>query len=347
VSSLSAKGLIRKEWKQSRAILLMITLLFLFHFPIRAMVSLENWREEIKLNPTEAMNYLEWSVHRSLGMSVFSIAIVILLVTLAVQLIGSERSTRRQDFAFALPYRRRTMFFVKWLIGIIPLVAIYPITFASSYFIISSSEFGFHLEGVNITEAFFFPLLGFVATYSFTLLIGTITGEMISQIALTFIFTVFPVGILVLLGYFFDINFNNDFLLGRMSEEASRFIWPVYTVYNPTSAMGDSEFMNLWVPAVASIIFLVLGQWLYEHNHSEYNGEFLIFKQLEPFFRVGIIACFALLGGMVGSGLVPWSLKNGSILMVVFYWIGAGIFTYLSYLLTKRLFSMNITIKGK
>ncbi|WP_368504724.1 hypothetical protein AB3N04_03370 [Alkalihalophilus sp. As8PL] len=344
---MSVKGLIRKEWKQSRAILLMIALLFLFHFPIRAMVSLENWREEIRLNPTEAMEYLAWSVHSSLGMSVFSIVILILLVTLAVQLIGSERSTRRQDFAFALPYKRRTMFFVKWVIGVVPTSIIYSLTFACTYLLVNSSEFGFHLEGVNIAEAFILPLLGFVATYSFTLLIGTITGEMISQIALTFIFTIFPVGILLLLGYFFDINFNNSFLLGRMSEEAARFIWPVYTVYNPTSAMGDSEFMSVWVPGVAIIVFLVLGQWLYERNLSEYNGEFLIFKQLEPFFRVGIIVCFALLGGMVGSGLVPWSLQSGGTLMVVFYWVGASIFTYLSYLLTKRLFSMNITIKGK
>ncbi|MEC2070560.1 ABC transporter permease subunit [Alkalihalophilus marmarensis] len=344
---MSVKGLLRKEWKQSRAILFLITLLFLFHFPIRAMVSIENWREEVRSAPAEAMNYLEWSVHSALGMSVFSLVIIVLLVTLAVQLIGSERSTRRQDFAFALPYRRRTMFLVKWLMGVVPVLILYPITFLSAYFMIVSSEFGFHLDGVNFLEAFMLPLLGFIATYSFTLFIGTITGEMISQIALTFIFTIFPVGILVLVGYFFEVNFNNGYFFGRISEEASRFIWPIYTVYNPTSAMGDGEFMNLWIPLAATLLFVGAGQWLYEQNHSEFNGEFLIFKQLEPIFRAGIIVCFALLGGMIGSGLVPWSLKNGSILELVFYWVGAAIFTYLSILLTNRLFSMNITIKGK
>lgn len=332
---MSVKALFRKEWKQSKMYLLMITLLFIFLYPMRAILGLEEWRE--LTNQEYFMP--EHAVPVVFGPGTSGMLIIIFLVLLAVQFIGTERNTRRHDFSFALPFKRRTMFFVKWLIGAGTTTIVMLITFTISYFLISTSEYGMYLEQ-SYFSLFLSPWLGYLAMYTFTLFIGTITGEMVSQIALTFIFTIFPIGIFVLIDSFLHLHGGEGYYQ-YYDALTLQLVWPHYILSGP---FGIDD-LHLWVPAVATIVFLSVGAWLYERNPSEHNGEFLLFKQLEPFFRVGIIACFALFGGMIVSSLVPFSLSNGT--QILFYWIGFGLFLILSYLLTKRLFAMNIKVKGK
>ncbi len=314
------------------------------------MIAIENWREDIKAGHYDEEWFpqqMSYAVPNELGSSLFTMIIILLLVLMATMLIGSERSTRKLDFTFSLPYKRRTIFFMKWLMGIVPVVVMFTITFFMSYFIILNSEFSMYLNQFNVFEAFAFQLIGFIATYSFALFIGTITGEMISQLTLTFIFTIFPVGFLALLQVFVDVNFGNVYSrILEWTEELGRLMWPAYSFYTPGYNMFQLQSIDLLFPLFATFIFLFMGQWLYERNKSEYNGEFLIFKQLEPIFKVGIIVCFALLGGMIGTGLAPWGLRE-SVIYILFYWIGFLVFGYLSFLFTRKLFSMNVKIKGR
>ncbi|WP_100406834.1 hypothetical protein [Bacillus solitudinis] len=328
------KALVRKEWKQGKVVLMLITLLFIFQYPMRAVLGLQDLRE------TRNENWFmpEHQVPNIFGPGVPTMLIIVFIVLLAVQFIGLERNTRRHDFSFALPFKRRTIFLVKWGLGTSLITAVMFFSFLLAYFLIITSEFAVYLEPYNFLSLILAPWLGYVAMYTFALFIGTITGEMVSQIALTFIFTVFPLGSMVLISQFIDLHFS---MYPRYPEFLQQFVWPMYALSPP----GGGSNLSLWIPAIAIVFFVILSQWLYEKNHNEHNGEFLIFKELQPIFRVGIIICFAMLGGMLFSSLVPYSLGNGA--QILCYWIGAGIFIFLSYLLTKRLFTMNITVKGK
>ncbi|NEU30763.1 ABC transporter permease [bacterium LRH843] len=338
---MSIKGLVRKEWKQSKLILIMLSILFVFHYPMRAILGLGDWRERAG----EEYFMPEFEVPSIFGPSLPSFLILLLLVYLAVQFIGTERNTRRHDFSFALPFKRSTMYFVKWLVGVGVVTVAILVTFTSAYILVSTSEFGMYLNSGDISflTLFFTHLFGYIAMYSFALFIGTFTGEMGSQIALTIIFTIFPAGIIILLSSFLDLH--APWLLKYLHEQfqfLQKLVWPLYTMM---SVINGPISVNLLYPIIATALFLFVGAWLYERNPSEHNGEFLLFKQLEPIFRVGIVVCFALLGGMIVSGLVPYTLTGST--QILFYWIGFFIFLLLSFLLTRRLFAMNITVKGK
>ncbi len=329
--SLSVKALIRKEWKQGRTLLALITLLFVFLYPLRTIVVLKDWRERLG----EEYFYPEYEVPAALLPNLTAVLILILLIMLAVIFIGVERNTRRHDFAFALPFKRSTMFVVKWLIGVGGVTLVMFIMYSLSYVLVSTSEFHGYVEGTYLSYIVK-PWLSYVVMYTLTLFIGTITGEMVSQLALTFIFTVFPIGFIVLLNGFFSlhaVSLTNYLNILELDE----LVWPLY--------LFDITSFSVWPPIIASVLFLIGGTWLYEHNPSEHNGEFLLFKSLEPVFRIGIIVCFALLGGIILSALVPYTLSIG--MKILFYWIGVAIFAFISYILTKRLFTMNITVKGK
>ncbi|MCM3712939.1 ABC transporter permease [Alkalihalobacillus oceani] len=334
---MSVKALFRKEWKQSWVLLTMITLLFVFLYPMRTFLGLNDWRERIN----DEYFFPQHEVPAIFGVSMTGIMILIFLVLLAVQFLGTERNTRRHDFAFALPFKRRTMFFVKWLLGVGTVTVAMLVTFTIAYAVIMGSEFAGYLEGYQFWRMFLTPWLGYVAMYSFTLFIGTITGEMVSQIVLTFIFTIFPIGFIALLANFISTH------TGVFPEKLDifffqQFVWPIY---NFAGLASVDDGMNLWIPAVAIVLFLGIGAWIYERNPSEYNGEFLLFKHLETLFRIGIVTCFSLLGGMIVSGLVPFTLSVGT--KIIFYWLGFFLFLVLSFFFTKRLFRMNITVKGK
>lgn len=179
---MSVKALFRKEWKQSWVLLTMITLLFVFLYPMRTFLGLNDWRERAN----DQYFYPHYEVPAIFGVSMTGIMILIFLVLLAVQFLGTERNTRRHDFAFALPFKRRTMFFVKWLFGVGTVTVAMLVTFTIAYAVIMGSEFAVYLDGYQFWGMFLSPWLGYIAMYSFTLFIGTITGEMISQIVLTF-----------------------------------------------------------------------------------------------------------------------------------------------------------------
>ncbi|MDE5412711.1 hypothetical protein [Alkalihalobacterium chitinilyticum] len=334
------KALWMKEFKQTKALIFGLLLLFFFDFPIRVSLSLESWKtleEQAAINPDMYGHVIvnDYMV-RSLFFGGFATFLgLILIVLLAGIMIGSERNTRKNDFSFALPYKRSDMFLTKWLIGFVTITTFYTINYFAAYFLVATSNYSHFLEQFSHVQLFITPLLGFITLFSFAMLIGTIAGEMISQMALTFIFTFFPFGFYFLLQGFWMVH-TNGYL--PEPEALTYLVWPIYSIDTYSSK-------PLLIPIAATIIFTIIATRLYMVNKAEHNGEFLIFKGLQPIFKVGIIVCFSLLGGMLISSLTPYT--NGNILTIVFYWIGFLVFAYLSYRLTTRLLTMNVTVKNK
>ncbi|WP_218970622.1 ABC transporter permease subunit [Alkalihalobacterium alkalinitrilicum] len=329
-----------KEYKQTKTLIWGLLILFFFDFPIRVSLNLESWKtmeEHALIEPTAYANPI---VHdfmvRSLFFGGFATFLgMIIIVLLAGIMIGSERNTRKNDFSFALPYKRRDMFLTKWLIGVLSVSVFYTVNYLAAYFLVATSDYKHFLEQFSHVQLLIMPLLGFITLFSFAMLIGTVSGEMVSQMVLTFIFTFFPLGFYYLVSGFWMIH-TNEYL--HEPTALTYFVWPIYSI----DAYSNKPLL---IPIVATIIFTIIATKLYTVNKTEHNGEFLIFKGLQPVFKVGILICFALLGGMLISSLTPYT--NGNILTIVFYWIGFIVFALLSYRLTTRLLTMNVTVKNK
>lgn len=335
------KGLWFQNYKQSKFVLWILLALFVMQMPLQAVISIETWNERVE-QTMETDEYVyevqAWDMQQIFSQGLFTIFIAIALILLAVMLIGLERNTRRNDFTFSLPYKRKVLFFEKWLLGTTAITAFFIITFLPAYFIIYQSEFAYGLNLVSALEIFWGPLLGYIFFYTFALFVGTITGEMISQVILTFVLGFFPQMMLVLLQEFMRVHDFYFFSIGAQPRVIVYLTPFFYTI----GEMG--EVIGLILAIVFTVVCLFAGAALYEKNKIEHNGEFLIFKKLNPIFIVALTVIISLAGGLVVSSLAPW---GANILRIISYWIGFTTFLLFALLLIKRLVTMNITFTGK
>ncbi|WP_280768699.1 hypothetical protein [Salipaludibacillus daqingensis] len=332
------KALWYQNYKQTRIIIWMILALFILHLPFQSILSLERWKEqEHQAQQVEDYTYeiQAWEVLEIFSQGTLPILLSLGIIALACLLIGLERNTRRNDFTFSLPFKRQDLFLAKWCYGTAAITLFHIVNFFVAYVIIYQSEYRFALELANWIEIFWGPLLGFIMFFTFTLLIGAISGEMISQVILTFLIGIFPLGIFFLMQELINVHFR----IFISSPTWLEFLTPFMYVMNHPSLASTIVF-----PIILTGLFLWLGVHLYQKNKIEHNGEFLIFKVLNPIFLIIITICLSLLGGMIVSSLAPW---NADLLRIISYWIGFTTFLLFSLLLTNRLLSMNITFRGK
>ncbi|RNA68648.1 ABC transporter permease subunit [Alteribacter keqinensis] len=326
------KALWLQNYKQSKMLVWIFAIIFAVHLPFQTMITLENWREYPYMYSNST-----YEVYRLFIGGTLPVFILFASAIFAGLLIGIERNTRRNDFTFSLPFKRRDIFLAKWIYGVLIIATLHAVTFFTAYAIVATSEFASRLGSFTLTELFLTPLLGYILFFSFAMLIGTIAGEMITQVVLTFIFAIFPYGAFVLIGYLADLHFgfnwNPPLWLAYVSPLLFAFVNPAEELANPV-LLGI-----IWIAAT-----LLGGFLLYERNKVEHNGEFLIFKQLHPVFLVGIVACFALLGGMIVSAIVPWGMTD---FQITAYWLGFAVFTIFSFLIARRLLKMNVMVKNK
>lgn len=328
------KALLYQNYKQTKIVVWVLAVLFILALPIQTMFSIESWASRSYSGPDGyTFELSEFDILSIFSHGLFQLVIPVTIVLLACLLIGVERNTRRMDFTFSLPFSRRQLFLTKWLYGTIIIFVFHGITFLLAYWMMYISEFAYGLSIVTINQIYFGPIVSYILLFTFALFVGTFTGEMVSQFVLTWIFAFFPYGIIFLILYLFDIHYIPSF---PMPDWIHYLNVVYYLVEYHTTA-------TIW-GVIGIILLTVLGVMIYEKNKVEHNGEFLIFKQLHPIFLVWITVYFSLFGGIVVSSIVPW---NALTLRVIAYWIGFGIFFFFTFIITKRLLNMNVTVKNK
>lgn len=269
-----------------------------------------------------------------------SVLAIIGIVVLAGMLIGSERNTRRHEFSLSLPFTRKNLFITKASIGIGAITVIVSVNILLSYLIIWISEYSDALTNFNLVEMFFVPLLAYLAIFAFTLFIGSISGEMISQIVLSLIFLIFPYGFLILASVLMTTHgFAARLNAALWDDWLVNIVLPFHVM--ELGGPESSVIFQLAVSVIILIVSLLIGTKLYEKGKSEHNGEFLLFSHLKPIFLIGIVGCFAMLGGMIFR---VFGDPAGAI--IPFYWLGALIIGGLAFLITKRLLQMNVTMQN-
>ncbi|TVP81088.1 MAG: hypothetical protein EA344_13265 [Alkalicoccus sp.] len=335
------KALWFQNYKQSKFLIWILLALFVVQMPLQAILSVESWQERSERTAYSEEYVYEvqaWDIMQIFSQGMFTVFLAAAIVIFASLLIGLERNTRRSDFTFSLPYSRSSLFLAKWALGSTAVGVFFIMNFLPAYFIIYQSEFREALSLVSSIEIFWAPLLGYIFFFSFSLLVGSITGEMVSQIVLTFIFGFLPIIIFTLIQEFMQVH---DFFLFHIGSQP-RWIEYATPFFYAAGSMGS-------LPGViAAVVFTAVCLWggtvLYTKNNLEYNGEFLMFKKLNPVFVVLLTVMISFFGGMIVSSLAPW---GADALRILSYWIGFTTFMLFALLIIRRLIKMNIIFSGR
>ncbi|SDY47508.1 ABC transporter permease subunit [Bacillus sp. 166amftsu] len=289
----------------------------------------------------------------------------LLLMVLAILLIGWERNNQSIDFLWSMPFKRSHLFLSKWLLGIVHIVSPLSLSWLLM-FIIYKNTIHVQYQSFSPFHVYFaYTIITLIAVYTFTLFIGTITGNVISQSVLSYIIIILPLYIFQLAFPFFALHidlsreeYNYNYIKHEKYTENISVVAPLNQFrinynYDPQRDTFEDEFGNIrtgptyhhtpsaWTllsPVIYILICLPLGAYLYTRAPNEHNGKILLYPRLHKYFLICTSICFALLGGTIfidGSNSLP---------LYYIYFIGSGILTYI---ILQRLLKHKLSLYAK
>lgn len=219
------------------------------------------------------------------------IAVPVLLGVFLFRFIMVKQSS---DLIHSLPVKREKIFHHYIVMGIAFLVV--PVLLIALFMLGLHPLFSLGLY-YSLGDIFYwmsvtilFNLLFFFAT----VFIGVLTGISAVQGVLTYIFLLFPAGIMYLLFYqvnFFLYGFSRDYSLKLNIEKASPLASLINLGYDRLSAV------QVLIYLFAIILFYVLSVHLYKKRKLERVSEAFVYNGVIPVFKYGTAFCFMLLGG--------------------------------------------------
>ncbi|MFE8697363.1 DUF6449 domain-containing protein [Cytobacillus sp. FJAT-53684] len=259
-------------------------------------------------------------------------------VLMAIFLFRFLQVKSYSDFMHSLPIKRERLFHQYALTGIILLimpVLLITIIVCALYQPLNLAEFFswadiFKWLGITIM----FNLLVFLAGV-FT---GMISGISAVQGALTYVFLLLPIGLLVLLAYnlpFYLYGFANRYVMESKVEAFSPLVAISQVDYRP---LGLIEII---VYCALILILYGLALWVYKNRKLEAVTQSLVFPLLKPIFKYGMTFCSMLLGGLyfgIMEGNTTWLIAG--------YVIGAILGYLLAEMVLQKSWRIIIHIKG-
>ncbi|MDC2867392.1 ABC transporter permease [Bacillus sp. BP-3] len=273
----------------------------------------------------------------------------LLLIGLAVILIGWERHNQTNDFLWSMPFKRSHIFLSKWVFGTVHIISTLSVNWILMYIVYNTTIHADYQSFTPFHLYFVYTILTLIAVYTLALFIGTITGNIVSQGALSYILMVLPIYIFQLAFPFFVLHvdlsekeYDNAHRKGSMYIENTSTLAPLtyFSInydYQPQREAIQDEYggvhagpayhhipsaWTLLSPTIYILICLPLGAYLYIRSPNEHNGKILLYQQLQIYFSICTSICFGLLGSEVftdGSKSIP---------LHYMYFIGFGILTY-------------------
>jgi acetoin utilization transport system permease protein len=305
------KALWLKDYKQSKFLLwafAVVSLYVPFQLFQQAQGEAERYRymrEERPLEPFDFSFYPEfWTT---------AVVQMILIVVLAAALVGLERSNQHMEFSLSLPYSRKAMFLSKWFMGIVTIAVSLTISVLLSFWVFHTSILERFLNDYFLWYYYLTALVTFITVYTFSLAVGYLTGNTLSQLAFSGIFLFLPIGLygLVRESIFFHWNVGykeslHELFYGKINLIFELLTVPFYLlnidndIYSYFQGNADAlpSLLYLLIPVAITVISMFIAIKLSERAKSEHNGMVLLYPQLQPYLKAGIIVCFFLLGGM-------------------------------------------------
>ncbi|WP_459499618.1 ABC-2 transporter permease [Bacillus sp. C1] len=358
------KALWMRQWKQGKYIVLLFWLISLYQLPYKYYQAAQMELSQSKMKVQDYIYYYSYSF------GTFETVFIqgIIITGLACLLIGWERNNQSTDFLSSMPFKRKDIFLVKWLFGVLNIITVNIICWISMYGIKNVS---FHNEYQVFTPFHFYfldALVVLIAIYTFALFIGTITGNIFSQSSLTAILLFLPYGLILLIsGLVYTHTSDSAEALGEIEYQTGEYLrhgsivrpLEFFTIsydYHPIvefdeqgneisrlpqkDPMEKTSIPSIWkllTPFAYIITFLPIATFLYTRSPNEHNGKILLFPKLHKWFMFCTVLCFALFGGRVLGGKAAFFS----------YYIGFFITGTISYFIFTRLLKWKFSFGGK
>lgn len=355
------KALWMRTFKQGKYVLLLFWLSSLYKLPYAYYSAAQSQLRESKMkwDPVYYYSY-SFSTHDPV------IVQSAILIVLACVLIGWERNTQSADYLFSMPFKRKDIFLTKWAFGIVNIIIVNFICWISMWGIKKASFHNAYQDFSPFHTYFVYATIGLIAIYTLSLFIGTITGNVFSQGALTAIILYLPYGLVLLISGFVFIHtgestedrYKIESKIGHSLAQIS-IVAPLdefyisYSYYPKEKFDRDGKISQVpnknpmektWIPPVWKLIspfvyialFLPIATMLYTKSPNEQNGKILLFPPLQKWFIGCTVLCFALLAGRTFGISALW------IYYVTF--LGAGV---ISYMILTRLLKWKFSSGGR
>lgn len=198
------------------------------------------------------------------------------------------------DFIHSLPIKRTALFHHHALFGVGLLVI--PVLITAIFIAIVHGVFALNdnLPIIEIARWAGLTILINIFVFVLATLIGTVTGISAVQVVLTYIFLIFPAGIMILFytnikyliyGFAYDYYFDQNLMyltpIARMAEIGHTNITP----------------KEVLIYIALTIGFYLLGMFAYQKRPIEGATQAITFRYLKPIFKYGVTFCTMLLGG--------------------------------------------------
>jgi ABC-type transport system involved in multi-copper enzyme maturation permease subunit len=268
---------------------------------------------------------------------------VLFTVALAAITVGQERDKETLGLLLAMPYSRRDILFNKVVVGLGQILIILGVNaFLMTMLVWANSGIPFPFSVPDIWGWALHNFLVLTFIFCFTVLIATVSGTTLGNGILALIFLFFPAGLYGLL----EININ--YWISFPLDYARHLYWvwrdpfseitvlltvPIWII--DSNILGKYNTVYLYgALAALSAGAYALAQFLFARNPLENNGEVLVFEQLEGIFKLGVVVCFALLGGPLLAALAGAHTHSpGAVALSLCYLLAGG----LTWFLTNRL----------
>ncbi|MDM5156271.1 ABC transporter permease subunit [Bacillus sp. DX1.1] len=350
------KALWFRNYKQGKYVIWLFWLSILYVLPYKYYTHAQQMAEYFRLK-TDDPYYMY-----HLGGADTILFPALLLIGLAILLIGWERHNQTIDFLWSMPFKRSHLFLSKWLLGTVHIVSALSFSWLLMYIIYRNTIHAQYQSFSPFHSYFVYTIITLIAVYTFTLFIGTITGNIISQSALSYILIVFPLYIFQLVFPFFALHvdlsqkeYNYNYNKYATYTENTSIVAPLNHFridYDSQRESIEDEFGNIqegptyhhissvWTlisPTIYILICLPLGAYLYTRAPNEHNGKILLYPKLHAYFSICTSICFALFGCAIfnnGSDSLPLNY---------IYFIGSGMLTYaILHRLLKHKLSLHV-----
>ncbi|SHM90049.1 hypothetical protein [Gracilibacillus kekensis] len=198
------------------------------------------------------------------------------------------------DFMHSLPIKRSQLFYHQFLLGYLMVIVPAIINALLLLALYGTMDVDHMYQHADIGNWLYFTIMINTLFYTFSVLIGVLTGISTVQAALSYIFLLFPAGISMLIYYNLEmllIGFSPEYAVGNNLSNLSPFI-QVFDIQ--FRELDIKNFSFYWIISLICIVSSII---IYRGRNVEAANQALAFTILKPVFKIGVTFCFMLLGG--------------------------------------------------
>ncbi|MGE5652765.1 MAG: ABC-2 transporter permease [Bacillota bacterium] len=343
------RAFLKDYWRKARWLLLRVAIIWVVDLFIHMQQAAEQ-QKSMALAADErsaSMDWLSlylshlsadwWSPHL---LRTFQIPwLMMTVVMLSILLFEDDRRTWTSDLMFSLPVPRQSLFFTKWIVGVV------VITTTTLLFFCVTSTYHYLFSQWTYTSYWVLPqfciatALAYLLAFTLALLLQTQIGKPVVAGVVAFLSPFgLRTGITLIVNFiWFNIGLPYDHpLIAKLTRlkylRFSNLYAPnmmVATDPGPVALSYQNWLVNVFVLIVLVWLAYRLGNLAYTKNSAERNGLLIMFDQLIPLIRWGGALGF---GSVIAYWLARPALGHNIMRLDLLFVVG----TVLSYLILSK-----------